>query len=75
MCYLPALACAWLFERMQDVVKFGGHLLSVQIVRESFYCKYFSSSKARRELNWSPKVTLEDAVIGAVDYYKSVGRI
>ena len=51
----------------------GLNLITPQIIEESFGYKYFDASKARRELGWRPRVSLEQAVAEAIDYYRQRG--
>ncbi|MFH1868017.1 MAG: NAD-dependent epimerase/dehydratase family protein [Candidatus Omnitrophota bacterium] len=51
------------------------NLITAQIIRESYFYKYYSSEKARNELGWQPKVFLEDAVGQALDFYLEKGLI
>lgn len=41
----------------------------------SFKCRYFDSSKARRELGWQPKVSFEEAMKKAIQFYNERGLI
>lgn len=43
------------------------------VIRFSFQYRYFSAARARAELGWSPRVTLEDAVRAAWRFLESRG--
>lgn len=41
----------------------------------SFKCRYFDSSKARRELGWQPKVSFDEAMKKAIQFYNERGLV
>lgn len=45
-------------------------LMTPQILRESYGYKFFTSEKARKELNWNPQQNFEEAVGQAFNYYQ-----
>ena len=47
--------------------------ISTESVRWHFNYKFCDSSKARTQLGWTPKVSLEESIKRAMDYYKSIG--
>ncbi len=49
--------------------------LSPHSLNFSFKCRYFDSSKARRELGWQPKVSFEAAIKKAIKFYEEHGLI
>ncbi|MCX8069422.1 MAG: NAD-dependent epimerase/dehydratase family protein, partial [Thermodesulfovibrionales bacterium] len=70
---LPAILAAKCAELVLH--KDGLNLITEQIIKESFGFKFYNSQKARQSLGWTPKQTLEDAVIEAFNFYKSKGLI
>ncbi|MFC1807307.1 hypothetical protein ACFL0T_02945, partial [Candidatus Omnitrophota bacterium] len=46
------------------------NLMTREILKESYFYKYYNSDKAKNELDWQPKVFLEGAVLKAIDFYK-----
>jgi len=71
----PAIFFANIAELILPKSKDGVNLISGQIIKETFGYKYFNSQKAKKELGWNPKETLEDAVKEAFQYYKSQGLL
>jgi len=51
------------------------NLATAQIIKESYNYKYYSSQKAKNELGWKPRSSLEEAVGGAFKYYRREGLI
>jgi len=49
--------------------------LSTQIINFSFKYRYFDSTKARKELNWKPKVNIQEAIKKAIQFYKKENLI
>jgi len=67
-----AAACAEFF-----IGRLGGgvNLITPEIIKESYFYKYYDSTKARKELGWEPKVSLEDSVLEAVEFYRKEGLL
>lgn len=53
----------------------GLSLVTPQIIGESFGYKYFDGAKARRELDFNPRRSLEQAVGEAIVYYQAKGLL
>ncbi len=68
--YYPAYAFALVAERLLK-----NPPINTEIVRWSFNFRYYDSSKARRELGWQPKITLEESLRRAINYYRQIGII
>lgn len=68
--YLPAVAALFVAETFFKLIGKPHPLLTVQIGKETFAYKYYSSKKARRELGWEPAVEFKGAVLKAFNYYK-----
>lgn len=67
--YLPALAAVCARNKIIRGEKSDLNLITPQIIKESYNYKYYSSQKARNELGWRPKESLEEAVRKALKYY------
>jgi dihydroflavonol-4-reductase len=51
------------------------NILTAEIIKESYFYKYYSSNKAKKELGWQPKISLEEAVKEALNFYLKEGLI
>lgn len=51
------------------------NLLTAQIIKETYFYKYYSSNKAKAELGWRPEVSLEEAVKEALNFYIEEGLL
>ena len=71
--YYPALLMAMAIERLSGSSKRRISLMGAQILKEMYGFKYFNSDRARQELGWQPKISLEQAAERALAYYKSEG--
>ena len=49
--------------------------LSTETVRWAFNYRCYDSSKAQKELGWIPKIKLDESLMRAKQYYKSIGVI
>ncbi len=47
--------------------------ITTETVRWAFNFRYYDSSKARKELGWKPKLTLEESYKKAIKYYREIG--
>ena len=73
--YYPALGAVKLIELFSGIPNKKINLITAQILEESYGYKYFNSQKAKDELGWRPKKSLEEAVSEAFEYYKREGLI
>lgn len=73
--YAPAVASVFLVEALLKIVGRPHPLFTVQVARETFGYKYYSSKKAREELRWNPRVGIKEAVEKAFSFYKKEGLI
>jgi dihydroflavonol-4-reductase len=67
--YYPAKAAVKGLSLLRQFRDDRINILSTQILQESYGYKFYSSDKARKELGWKPKQTLEAAVEEAFRYY------
>ena len=68
--YYPALLVAKGIESFSSLGKSKINLTTTQILKETYGYKYFSSKKAKEELEWRPVQSFEEAVKKAFNYYK-----
>ena len=61
---------AWVLGRLT-----GSRFLTPQIVEDLFAYKFYSSERARQELDWQPKYRFSDSVERAWTYYKERGLL
>jgi len=47
--------------------------ITTETIRWSYSFRYYDSSKARKELGWLPKISLEQSFRNAIEYYKKIG--
>ena len=47
--------------------------ITTETIRWSYNFRYYDSSKARQELGWQPKISLEQSFRNAIEYYKKRG--
>lgn len=73
--YLPAIMAAYAKSKIVRDDKRALDLITPQLLKESYYYKYYSSQKAKHQLGWKPRQSLEEAVAEALDYYKREGLI
>lgn len=73
--YPLAIATAYILDRAIKYNEKQINLITPQIIRESYNYKYYSSQKAKVELGWKPKRSLEEIVGEAFEYYKKEGLI
>lgn len=73
--YLPALAAVWARNKIIRGEMSELNLITPQIIKESYNYKYYSSQKAKDQLGWKPRQSLEEAVAEALDYYRREGLI
>jgi nucleoside-diphosphate-sugar epimerase len=73
--YVPAVAAAFFVESLLRAFGKPHPLLTVQVARETFGYKYYSSKKAREDLQWNPRVDIKEAVEKAFCFYKKEGLI
>lgn len=69
--YSPALAAATAMGVVFPVIG-KQPPISPELIKISWSFRYFDSSKAVRELGWTPRVPLERACMEAVEFYKSI---
>lgn len=50
-------------------------IIATEIVRWSCNFRYYDSTKARKELGWKPKIPLEESLIRAIKYYRTIGAL
>jgi nucleoside-diphosphate-sugar epimerase len=68
--FYPALLAVKGMELFSGFAKGKVHLMTTQILKETYGYKYFSSKKAQEKLGWRPSQSLEEAVDKALNYYK-----
>ena len=68
--YYPMYALGALLNIMME-----NPTISPEAVRWHFNYKYFDASKAKKELGWKPKITLQESIKRAINYYKSIGQL
>ena len=68
MVYYPAYLLAFILQKIMN-----NPPITTETVRWAFNFRYYDSSKARNELGWMPKITLEESYRRAIDYYKKIG--
>jgi dihydroflavonol-4-reductase len=68
--YYPALLAVKGLEVFSGLTKNKVNLMTAQILKETYGYKYFSSEKAKKELEWKPLQSFEEAVKKAFNYYK-----
>jgi len=71
----PSVLGVSILESLLGVFNIRPSFLSSQIVSELFRYKYFSPEKSKRELGWSPRVSLEESVRRAFDFYRAEGLV
>lgn len=49
--------------------------LTEESVRWHFNYRVYDSTKAKKELGWTPKVSLAESIKRSIDYYKSIGAL
>lgn len=69
--YSPALAAAVVMGVIFPIIRVKPPI-SPELIKISWSFRYFDSSKAVRELGWTPRVPLEQACLEAVEFYKSI---
>lgn len=67
---LPMRGMAWAIQHAT-----GSRIITPQIVDDTFAYKFYSNHRAASELNWSPKISLNDTLSAAWQYYKREGLI
>jgi dihydroflavonol-4-reductase len=70
--YSPALAAAIVMGKILPVAGIEPPF-SPELIKISWSYRYFDSSKAKRELGWTPRVPFKRACTEAVEFYKSIG--
>lgn len=73
--YIPIIASTYILDKIIGQNGDKINLVTPQIIKESYNFKYYSSKKANDKLDWKPQKSLEEAVIKAIDFYKSKGII
>ena len=73
--YRPAIATAYVINKLSRGEEGALNLITPQIVKRSYNYKYYSSKKAKEELGWIPKESIEDAAKKALEYYLEQGLI
>ena len=68
--YVPTVMVACIKDKIIGNSEKKINLITTQIIKESYNYKYYSSQKARGELCWKPKKSLEQAVNKALQFYK-----
>jgi dihydroflavonol-4-reductase len=68
--YYPLVFVAWLLEKVDKNAK-----LTPEVLFFSFRYRYFDSSRAKKELGWTPEQDLKATIREAVDYYEKRGLI
>lgn len=63
--YYPALMIAKIMEK---TIK--NPLITVEALKHAYGYRNFDSSKAKKELGWKPKVSYQESVSKAIEYYK-----
>lgn len=72
--YPPFYAAAFLLENVSRV--FGrASKIECGTIAMSWRFRYFDSSKARRELGWSPRLTFEETCRQALEFYRRYGLL
>jgi len=67
--YYLLLSVFCIIERLAIFLHKGCKITS-EVISISFKYRYFSSQKARKELNWKPSVPIREAIGKAIDFYK-----
>jgi len=72
--YLPFYASAFLVE---NIFRFFGKASKIECgsIAMGWRFRYFNSSKARRELGWSPRLTFEETCRQALEFYRQQGLL
>lgn len=65
---IPAAISAGIFGRIT-----GNRFLTAQIIEDLFAYKYYTSYRARNELDWTPRFSFRDTLERAWDFYKKAG--
>ncbi len=73
--YLPAVSSISIVESALKLIGRPHPLLTVQVAKETFSYKYYSSAKARKELGWRPRTPLKEAVLEAFQFYRKRGIV
>jgi dihydroflavonol-4-reductase len=73
--YAPVIGSVYLLEYALNLLNRPHPLLTVQVAKETFAYKYYSSRKAREELGWRPKTSIEEAARKAFEFYRKEGKI
>lgn len=73
--YYPLVSAVIIGNWAMNTIGRGQTFMTPTTISESFGYKYYSSKKARTELEWSPQVNLKEAVEKAFKFYKEEGLI
>jgi dihydroflavonol-4-reductase len=64
--FYPAYIAAGIFERFSSK-----SIITKESIKHAYGFRKFNSRKAREQLGWKPKITFEESVKLAIEYYKN----
>lgn len=67
--YYPSILAVKFLEKILELTGKGLLQITPEMIKSTFYFKYYDSSKAKEKLGWKPKVSFPVAVKQAFDYY------